>query len=85
MAGIKESEEAIKAAGTLFKELKALAADGIQWSDAGALIDKYNNDAAFNKVLSDGLTGIELIVGELSDISFIEGFQLINDLRNALK
>jgi hypothetical protein len=77
MAGIQETKEAVAAVAALFKAGKELAADGIQWTDAMALFDKYETDPAFAAKLDAGLKGFELIQAELADISFFEGLELV--------
>lgn len=85
MAGITETKEAIAAVAALVKEIKALSADGFQWSDAIALADKFTNDPVFSKKMTDGAEGIELIAGELADISFFEGLDLLKTLSAEFK
>lgn len=85
MAGINETKEAIAAVAALVKEVKALGADGFQWGDAMALADKFTNDPAFAKKLTDGALGIELVATELADISFFEGLELLKVLSAEFK
>lgn len=85
MAGIQETKEAIAAIGALVRTVKELSSDGFQWSDAMALADKFTNDPAFAKKMTDGAMGIELVANELSDISFFEGLDLLKTLSAEFK
>lgn len=81
MAGIQETKEAVAAVAALVKAGKDLAADGIQWTDALQLFDRYEKDPAFAAKMDAGLKGIELIASELSDISLWEGLELVRAVR----
>lgn len=85
MAGIQETKEAIAAIGLLVRTIKELGKDGFKLDDAMALADKFSNDPAFAKKLTDGAMGIELIANELSDISFFEGLDLLKTLSAEFK
>jgi hypothetical protein len=85
MAGIQETKEAIAAIGVLVRTVKELGKDGFQFDDAMALADKFSNDPAFAKKLTDGAMGIELVANELSDISFFEGLDLLKQLSAEFK
>lgn len=85
MPGIQETKEAIAAIGTLVRTVKELSKDGFQWSDAIALADKFSNDPAFAKKLTDGAQGIEMVANELADISFFEGLELMKQLTAEFK
>jgi hypothetical protein len=81
MAGIQETKEAVAAIATLFKAGQEMAADGIQWTDAVALFDKYEKDPVFAAKMDAALKGIELITVELADISLWEGLELVRAVR----
>lgn len=80
MAGIQETKEAVAAIAALFKAGKDLAKDGVQWTDAMQLFDKYENDPVFAAKMDAGLKGFELIQAEIADISFFEGIDLLRTL-----
>ena len=81
MPDIKESKEAVVAVAALMKAAKDLAKDGVQFSDAIALWDKYDTDPVFAGKLDAGLTGLQYIAAELSDISLFEGLELMRVIR----
>lgn len=62
----------------LIKRLK----DGIGIDDAMALAAKLGDDDEFKKVLSDAYTGIDQIDDEIGDLSWEEGFELIQAISN---
>lgn len=80
MAGITNIKEAIIAAAAGYKAFKEVAADGLQFSDAVTLIDKYQTDAAFAKKIDDGILGWEMLQAELADISLFEGLDLVKTI-----
>lgn len=82
---VKETKEAITAAVTLITEFKKLTADGIQLADMVAIIDKYNTDAAFKKVVDDGIEGINLVSQELSHLTLFDGFELLRFIPEVVK
>lgn len=81
MASVTETKEAIVAVAAMYKAFRELAADGIQWTDAVKLWDKYEKDPAFAAKLDKGLQGLDLIGAELADISMWEGLELIRVIR----
>lgn len=81
MAGIQETKEAVAACAALIKVMRDLAKDGVQWTDAVALYDKYESDPAFKAKMDSGLKGAELISSELGDISLFEGLELLQTIR----
>lgn len=81
MPGIIETKEAAVAVATLVKAGRELAKDGIQWTDALALVDRYEKDPAFAAKLDAGLKGMELIAAEMADISLWEGLELLRVIR----
>lgn len=82
---VKETKEALNALVTLIAEFKKLAGDGIQLGDFVAIVDKYNTDAAFKKVVDDGVAGAELIAQELSKLNLFDGFELLRFVPELMK
>lgn len=85
MAGIQETKEAVAAVAALMKVGKDLAKDGIQWTDALAVFDKYESDPAFAAKLDAGLKGIDMIAAELADISLFEGLELVRVINSEFR
>lgn len=82
---VKETKEALNALVTLVAEFKRLAKDGIQLADFVAVVDKYNTDAAFRKIVDDGIAGAELISKELSSLNLFDGFELLRYVPELMK
>jgi hypothetical protein len=82
---VKETKEALTAAVTMFAELKKLSADGVQLADFVAIVEKYNSDPVFAKVMNDGIEGANLIVAELSRLNIFDGFELLRFVPELMK
>lgn len=82
---VKETKEALAAAVALIAEFKKLGADGVQLADFVAIMDKYNTDAAFKKVVDDGIEGINLVAQELSRLNLFDGFELLRFVPELMK
>lgn len=82
---VKETKEASYALVALIAEFKALTKDGVQLADFVAVVDKYNTDAAFKKIVDDGIAGAELISKELSSLNLFDGFELLRFVPELMK
>lgn len=82
MASVVETKEAIVAVAVLYKAVRDLAKDGIQWTDAIQLWDKYEKDPAFAAKIDAGLKGLDMLGAELADISLFEGLELVRVIRS---
>lgn len=85
MADMKETKEAIVAVAALLKEIKVLGADGFQFSDITAFIDKLNTDQVFAAKLSAGFDGINKVSDEISNMGLFDGIGLIRLLPDLFK
>jgi hypothetical protein len=83
--GIVQSKEAIVALIALGKFVAIRASNGLDLSDAVALVEKFVMDAEFKGVLEAGVKGLDAIPSELGDIELQEAVELIGLIVSALK
>lgn len=83
MADIKETKEAVTAALQVGLFVVSRLKDGADLSDAYALGAKLM-DPDFRKLVQDGIDGADLIPDELSDLSFMEGAELLQAISTAI-
>lgn len=83
--GIKEIKEVLEGVFALYDFMKKEAEDGLDWTDAGSLIVKIVDDEEFRTKLVDAFQGYEELGGEISDLSFKEGIELVELVLDKLK
>lgn len=85
---VKELKELIVGLVAIGKVVAEAAKDGLQLSDAAALVDKYMKDPVFKAKIDEAVKGIELVPGEVADITLQEGIEVVlagaQELMNAL-
>lgn len=64
--------------------VKVLIKDGLQLSDLGALMDKYNTDAAFKQKMLDGWVAAGQVVNEAKSYSFFDLLDLVQYMRSEI-
>ena len=83
--GIKEIKEVLDGVFALYKFMAAQAEDGLDWGDAGSLAVKLVEDEDFRNLLIEAFKGYEEIGGEIKDLSFSEGVDLVQYVIDKLK
>ena len=86
MAGIKETKEAIIAAGLLAKEVKKAKADGkLDLKDVVAFIQSLQANPEMAALLMAGLDNISGVADEVTDLNWMEGYELVKVAIDAFK
>lgn len=74
--GIKETKEALIGVNELAIEIVKHAKDGIQASDAVAILDDFKNNPELKAALEAAIENIKGVPAEVSDMSLKEGIEL---------
>lgn len=74
--GIKETSEALAGTLALAAVMVELMKDGVQMSDATALMLKFQSDEKFKKALEDAYAGVNQVPAEMADLDLMEGLAL---------
>lgn len=74
--GIKETKEALVALAALGAFVAKRLKDGADWGDAVALGKKLIEDADFREKVEAGVQGMDMVDGEIKDLSLEEGLEL---------
>lgn len=85
MSGINETKEALVALLELGKFVALRAKDGLDLSDAAALVEKVFVDAEFKLALEAAVKGLDQVPAEIGDIDLQEAFDLVGVLVAKLK
>ena len=83
--GIEETKEALVALLELGKFVAERAKDGLDLSDAAALVEKVFVDESFKATLQAAVNGLDKVPAELGDINLQEAFDLVGVLVAKLK
>lgn len=77
MAGDKETKDVVVALAKALRLAKPLLADGAQWQDLMSLYQSIEADPAIAASMLEAVNGIAAVPVELSDLSFLEVFELV--------
>jgi hypothetical protein len=77
MAGDKETKDVVVALAKALRLAKPLLVDGAQWSDLMSLYQSIEADPAIAASMLEAVNGIAAVPVELSDLSFLEVFELV--------
>ncbi len=83
--GIKETKEALVALALMIQEVKKAKADGLDFNDLVAFLAKLNDDPEFAGKLMAGLDNLSAVPDEVSDLSLMEGIELLRLLPDLFK
>ena len=74
--GTKETKELLVGVNELSLFLVSRLKDGVDVSDAAAVIEKLASDPAFVDVLKSAVEGVKAVGAEVGDLSVAEGMEL---------